>query len=279
MSFGNVLQQTSSAASNAQSYLNNNVNSFVSPKNAKGLCGWIFDIEKETSVKLESDVTDNYTESGSYINDHIVNKPIQITLSGFIGELVYVRPNSKSIIGLQRTLQNELTTISAYLGKYSPQAIQQIQKIQNKSDYIQSRINQELSRVQNIVSFFQGESFQETKQKKAYRQLYAFWLKPDMNGDKLLTVQTPFEFYDHMVITSLSFTQTEESELYSDISITLKQMRFGSILTKTFDNDTNPVRIDLQKSDTVNNSNGSINNNSLGWNINKTTGFSKLFGF
>jgi hypothetical protein len=252
MSIGNVTQSISNIASNAQSYLNNNVNTFVSPKNAKGLCGWVFDVEKETNIKLQSDVTDNYTESGSYINDHIVNKPIEITLTGYIGELVYVRPDPYSVRGLQRQLQNKLTTVSAYLGKYTPQAYQQIQDVVNTADYIESSINQKLSMIQNINSFFQGEVFQETKQKKAYRELYAYWI--GHNGEKLLTVQTPFDFYENMVITSLSFTQGEDSVSYSDISITLKQLRFAELGITTY-NGENFVNTDVQKGKTADNGN------------------------
>jgi hypothetical protein len=92
MSFSTIAQSAKTGVNNAQGFLDGSNSAVLRPKSAEGIGGFVFDIPDNESVQLQSDITDHYTESNSFLNDHIVRKPIILTLSGFVGELVYRSP-------------------------------------------------------------------------------------------------------------------------------------------------------------------------------------------
>jgi hypothetical protein len=201
-------------------YLNTLANKYiVKPKTASGIGGFIFDYEGEDTVTLQAEITDHYLESNDPVQDHIAQKPTRIVLRGFVSELAQVPP--QGIVGALATIQNKLTAVPAYLGKYTPGAIQGIQKGITTAQNTVNQINLGLAKVQNIISFLPGAAPQKSKQQKAYAQLEALYLSRNV-----FTVQTPYRYFDSMVIESLSFIQPEETQSWSDISVTLKQMRF-----------------------------------------------------
>ena len=240
MSFQTIPQNLNRGISNARSFVNDRANALVAPKTAEGIGGFLFDVPREDQVNLNIDVTDHFTENNSFINDHIVNQPITITLSGFQGELVFERPSG--IAGAAQQIQNRLETVEAYLGERTPGAIQQAQDIVGQAQSAISTINQTLDRAQNVIGLLDGqEGPEETRQQRAYNQLNAFRL-----ARTPVTVQTPWAYFNSMIITSLTFIQTEESQDYSDISVSLKEFRVAETQTVAFDEDLFPPRTQVQ---------------------------------
>lgn len=234
MSFASIAQSANSGISDARSYLDNKANTLLGVKSSEGISGFLFDIPDQDSITVDWDITDHFTESNSFLNDHKVKKPIIITLTGFIGELVFRAP--AGVEGAVQEISNRLETVEAYLGDFTPGAVQEAQRVVQQAQSAISAINQTLDKVQNVVGFFEGEGPEETAQQKAFNELNAL-------GDEImLTVQTPWSFYDDMTIQSLSFTQDGESEGITDISVTLKQLRVSETKTTDFDKDQFPIR-------------------------------------
>jgi hypothetical protein len=240
MSFGNITGSISQIT-NIETFLNNKNTALVSPKTSPGISGFVFDIPESETVSLTSDITDNYTESNSFLNDHRIIKPIRITLNGFIGELVVKQEILDLII---ETLQSGLTTLNAYLGDFTNGMQQNIQTVVNISTSAVSRVNQLVNRVQNIVEGFNGEGPYQNKQQRAYYNLEALF-----KSETVLTVQTPWRYYDNMLIETLEFTQ-DESEFSSSISVTLKEMRFAEIGVISYKNNLDANRNELQSKET-----------------------------
>lgn len=209
-------------------YVNNLANKYiVKPKTASGIGGFVFDYEAESNLQLTSEITDHYLETNDAVQDHIAQRPIKVTLHGYVAELIQRQP--QGLVGALATIQNKLTTVPAYLGKYTPGAIQTIQSAITKAQNTVNTINQGLARVQNIVGLFPGATPQKSKQQQAFSKLRSLW-----ETRQVFTVQTPYTTFDSMVIETLSFTQPEETKYWSDITVTLKQLRFVS--TNTFSN-------------------------------------------
>lgn len=184
--------------------------------------GWIFDIPTGENEDMESDTTDHYTESNTFINDHIVNKPIKITLTGMIGELVYRKPQDGFLGGL-RQITGRLAGLSALGGNYTPGFVQTVQAILGKAQASANLANQALqasSGVAGIVSSFYGPKI--TKQKEAYNTLYGLW-----KNKTIFTVTTPWADHPTMVITAIGFKQDQDSNDYSNITISFKEFRFA----------------------------------------------------
>lgn len=242
MSFNTIAQSANSGISNARAYLDDKANTLLKPKSAKGISGFLFDIPDQQNLTLSSDITDHFTESNSFLNDQIVRKPIIITLTGFIGELVYEKPDG--IAGAIQELDSKLETVEAYAGDLTPGAVQIAQRAVQQVQSAVSAINQTLDKIQNVVGFFDGEEPEPSKQEKAYNELFALW-----QSSELLTVQTPWRYYDNMAIQTISFTQNGDSEFITDISVTLKEMRIAEIKTVDYDQNQFPPREEIQAGD------------------------------
>jgi hypothetical protein len=201
-------------------------NYFVKPKNVRGIGGFVFDYEGETSLQSVAEITDHYTEANVAIHDHIAIKPIRITLRGYAGEVVQQEP--QGLVGALNLLQNKLTTVDAYLGKYTPGMIGKIQGVVTKAQNITTTIDQTLSRVNNVVGLFTGANPADTAQTKAYNWLYAL-----QTTRQVFVVETPYGPLDNMVIETLSFIQPESTKYWSDISVTLKQLRYVEVPNTT----------------------------------------------
>ena len=239
MSFENLPQSINQGISNSRGYLDEKANALLAPKTAKGVSGFLFDVPDRESIDLSSDITDHFTEDNSFINDHIVRKPITITLTGFTGELVFEK--AEGVAGAVQEIQNRLSTVPAYLPEWTDGALQTVQNAVSQAQAAVSAINQTLDRVQNVVGLFDGEGPEDTRQQKAYQELFALWQSQD-----LVTVQTPWAYFDSMVISMISLSQTGDSKEISDISVSIKEFRVAEVKTVNFDQDLFPPREEIQ---------------------------------
>lgn len=243
MSISTIAQSTNKGISDSRGYLDAKANTLLKPKGAKGISGWLFDIEDTEDLTDESDITDHWTEDNSFLNDHVVQKPLMITLTGFIGENVYTRPDG--IEGALQELDNRLETVEAYAGDLTPGFVQKAQSIVSEAESVVSEINQKLDRVQNVVGALSGLGSEPTEQEKAVNELRA--LKSSVS---LVTVQTPWGYFDNMLIKTISVTQDSESKDITNITVGLKEVRFAEVKTASYDTDLFPPREEIQ-SDTA----------------------------
>lgn len=202
-----------------QDYLDTLTNKFIlKPKIAQGIGGFLFDYEGEDSLHFQAEITDHYAEDNKVINDHIAIKPTKITLHGYVGELVQKKPFG--ITGILNSIQSRLTSLPGLLGTYTPAAIQKLSKVVTQTQNTISNINQSIGKIQNIVGLFTNSSPGQTNQQNAYNWLYGLFVTK-----QVFTVDTPYTYFDNMVIESLSIVQGEETKSWSDITVTLKQIR------------------------------------------------------
>jgi hypothetical protein len=156
-----------------------------------------------------------------------------------VGELFYEGP--KGIELLAQEIQNRLETVEAYAGELTPGIIQNAQDVVSQTQNTISSINQQLDKVQNIVSIFSKTGQEETKQQKAYNTLRTLWLKGEP-----FSVTTPWTYLENMVIQSIAFSQDGDTEEMTDISVTLKQIRTAKTKYTNYDVDQFAPREEIQ---------------------------------
>lgn len=223
MSFVQPVKSGLESVQNGRNYLDTLANRFVvKPKTVRGIGGFVFDYESETTVQLQADITDHFAENNTSIQDHIAQRPARINLRGFVAELAVKAP--EGLHGLFTAIQSKLGVVPAYLGDYTPQALQKVQAVLTQTQSVVNRIDQGLARVKNIVQVFDNSAPEPTKQAKAYAQLEALYL-----SKQVFVVETPYKMFDNMVIESLSISQDETTRDWSDISVGLKQVRFAEV--------------------------------------------------
>lgn len=215
----------SSAAAKLDSLSNRFI---VKPKGPNAVDDFVFDIEDETEITLQSEITDHFTERGEAVQDHIALRPIKIRLRGYAGELVYAPP--QGLRGALEVLQDRLSVVPAYLQDYTPQQLQILQQAITKAQKVLTTVDFAFSRVKRVVggfrSIFDGSAPVETRLEEAYRQLWSSW-----ETKQIFDVMTPFEFIPNVAIESVTFIQPEDTQHWADISIVLKQLRFVDVET------------------------------------------------
>ena len=147
---------------------------------------YIFDTRSDESVDLQSDITDNWVEDNTTRQDHIALKPIQFTLSGYVGELTNKLPPEFS--ELQKY---DIPAKTSALSPFAPQLTTQAQYTFNRVEElykIYDKANQTASRLDQW--FRDGETLPvpitATKQAQIFAKFYELWATR-----QLVSVYTP----------------------------------------------------------------------------------------
>lgn len=202
----------------------------VRPLNAFGLGGFIFDIEGDATVNLNTEITDHFTEDNVAIQDHIAVRPKKVTLRNYVGELVY-RLDKDNNTPLQKVVR-KLTILNDLLPDLSAAAAQAkaIYEDGIGSIGLDSITGANISKAADLWSTVKNLTPPVEKQAQAY-----MYFKALMEQKILVSVQTPFEFMANMAIESIIAYQAEESRYISDFTITLKQIRLAPTQVVAYD--------------------------------------------
>lgn len=186
----------------------------VSPENINSEV-YVFDTRGDEEISLESDITDNYVENNSSVQDHIGLKPEVITLSGYVGELTNkpaeelkdIRTATPIIEGFN-PFAPQITTSAQYLLNRT----EEIFNVYKKMDRTIPRLEQMLKRVPVPPEV--------TNQQKVFGRFEELW-----RLRTLVTVYTPFIVMKDMAIQSVQARQEEGSAYISSFTVTFKKIR------------------------------------------------------
>ena len=184
---------------------------------------YYFDVLMEHSISIQNQITDNYIENNTAIQDHIAQSPIIVSVRGLIGELVYKPPTKaldflyntvndplKNSFKSGRVVSDKLLTIPALL----PPVDNVTQIAKNSVQYVEASVNRYVKIAKNFLS----DTTKITQLEKIYSKFMAF-----RANNTELTVVTPFKTFGNMYIQSITFTQGNENYT-ADIQLTLKQI-------------------------------------------------------
>lgn len=219
----------------------------VIPKNNEGISGLKFDVELTHEINIQCDVTDHYIEDNTTLQDHVAIKPTQITLTGYVGELVYTGPSLFTEALVQAN--ERLGLLSAYLPNFSKGMAQKINalalQIRNTLAVVQAAANVGV----NLISLFRKKSATPNNQ-----TLYTNIIRSFIANKTLVTVATPHGgLYYNMIITNANLISNEDSLGYMQASITLKQIRVARTIYTNLDPSKYQGRASNQISQTSNN--------------------------
>lgn len=201
----------------------------LSKPNKAGVSGYVFDIIGTEEMLIDSDITDHFIEDNSAIQDHIALRPERFVLSGYVGELRNLLPNS--FLGFLTTAQS-LGTIFDFAPDFPKQATQ----IYNEISDVAAKVGEVYNQAANIYEIFFQKSTTENRQQEAFQYFYNLWL-----SRQLCEVETPYGILKNVAIESIRVKQDEETRLVSDFSITFKKIRTTRTLQITIDQVASPV--------------------------------------
>lgn len=217
--------------------------------NAPGISGWVFDVPRGETITLTSEASDHYTEDGSFLSDHIVLKPIQITLSGFVGNLVYRVPQKGSVEYAADQAASKLLAVNSFLGPLTQGATQKAAAIVSQASYLANQVNALKKKGSNVVDFFKNGlngNKEPDPQTVAYHDLKALW-----KSKQIVSLQTYWEFFPTMSIVNITAQHDDLTDDYTDISVTLKELRLVNVETVPISEDLFPAPDTLQGESTT----------------------------
>ena len=182
---------------------------------------YIFDTRSDEEINLESDITDNWVEDNSTMQDHIGLKPMLITLAGYVGELKNTPRND-----VQAITQGSTPLISSF-GFLAPKLTTQAQYVLNRANEvygIYEKANRDVGRLEQVLKDVPVPD-EASKQQQAFGRFYELW-----KTRQLCTVYTPFGVFNSMAILKVTANQGEESAFYSSFTVTFKEVRIASRL-------------------------------------------------
>ena len=178
---------------------------------------YIFDTRGDEEITLESDITDNWVEDNSTMQDHIGLKPMTITLSGYVGELNNTpRTEEKAVYETSSSL---MSAVNPFL----PQLTTQAQYIFNRAQEVYDiylKANKTVGRIEETLKKIPVP--QVSKQQQAFGKFYEMWATRQLS-----TIYTPFGAYNSMAIEKIHAKQSEDSPYISEFSVTFKQIRIA----------------------------------------------------
>lgn len=231
MSFSLIKQKEQNdvnLSSEAKDYLDEKSQAILMVSGRKGISGWVFDIPTGETLTSKTSISKHYTENGSVISDHAINEPDEITLTGFVGELVYRKP--QGIEGALSEAASRLSTVNAYLGPFTQGYTQKAAQVALQAAYVANQAKAIAKRASNIIDFFKGDEATLTKQQQAYFEITAL-----QKTHQRVYVLTPWNFHRRFLISQVVARQDESSNDFTDFSVTLQEMRFTDVETTTFD--------------------------------------------
>lgn len=201
-----------------------------------------FDALTTHEVQLNDNITDNWLENMTVVNDSIAQLPIEITLSGISSELVYIPSMNKGWLKSLYTKIND-DTLSKLSNDYVitdkltviPELFPPLDNITQTAKNVITTVENNVKRYTKILDHFRKskEDLNNTRLQEIYNSLVELKKICKETGEGL-TVQTPYTTFENMFIKSIKLTQENKNHV-SDISVTLKQINFTNVLYEDAD--------------------------------------------
>lgn len=218
MSINTIIQKIANQTTSFQEWLDGRLEGWtVQPVQAEGIEGFVFSVKQDDRLELSAEATDYVMEDGSVKQDHIVIKPEMITLRGLIGEVVLTTATRTGRV--MGEVQRRLTLVSDYLPPLDASAQKIVDNAVNSVNTLVNGIDKAITTTNNIISAVSSTPPGDTFQQQAYANLKSMWKKK-----QIVSVVHPWGYLTNMAIVSIVFEQSEKSKLFTDCTVTLKQL-------------------------------------------------------
>lgn len=209
---------------------------------------FIFDTVISEEYTRQADITDQFVENNSTIQDHYAIKPEELTIKGFVAEVTYQREDSQFLEEELQKAQEEAKvkknllkiastvcpTISNYMNiatsayDYASDSVKKIANVFPQVEKIASKIK----------NFFSKKDVDTTKdatsQNGSNQQLVASLLNQYMDNREPVQWRNSYgEFQDYYIL-DYSFSQ-ENSVYSSELTIRLKKINFVDSIKTNID--------------------------------------------
>lgn len=234
---------------------------------ATGIAGFKFHIPETETVKFENEITDNFIETGSTVQDHIAQRPVTLTLTGLVGDYFYsiheienllakvvptvqlvkeLIPEVSKIVQVKKIKwyktpkvdKTQLPLIQAPGGPRVP-----LQATITKNKKLDLKLDWNFNTM-DLFSLFQSLYKLKSAQTRAFLFFEALW-----RSRAPFSVETTWKRFDNMVVQSIEARRDRNADI-TEFTITCKQISFANTLTESKEEYVN--RMEQQKAKAVN---------------------------
>jgi hypothetical protein len=197
--------------------------SVLIPEGVQQVGSFAFDYRDTEEEDLEADIPDHWLEDNTAVHDHIAVKPVRVTLSGFVGELVLPAASLKTILGTLTVATNQLAQLPIFLGAQTAGNQQALERAISQAQSVVVNVGQSVARAAQLANLLSGllSDPARNKQQRAFAQLKAY-----QQAAIIFTVHTPFETLTNMAIEQLRAVAPPDSKDWSQFTVRLKQLQF-----------------------------------------------------
>jgi len=193
------------------------------PKQEVGIGNFTAFVRVRDSSELSADVPAVPLEDGTEIHDHIILKPIVISIEGDVSD-IHLRGDPAI-----RQIQRSEATIGNLAAQYAPawttSMIEQANAVANDARDAMLRLENLISSGAEILSLFGNQDVGG----KTIREQFVDAMEALHAGRQLITIDMPYRRRENMVITSFVTTTDNETD---DMAFTLRaqQVRFAEVV-------------------------------------------------
>lgn len=212
-----------------QEYIEGQVKSLTSQsKQDIGIGAFLLFARVSDSSKYKATIPIYALEDGSYANDHIINSPLEITISGEVSD-IHIKPTTTT------ALQNRITSQVGSITKYAPtRTATQISRINALANDIQDgyrAIDSAIEDGKQAYNFFGNKA----NTAKGLREQFIDYIESVYYGKQLLTIEMPFRNHADMSIVDLTIDRNNQDEVLR-FTIKAQKVIFSKVAFSTLDN-------------------------------------------
>lgn len=210
---------------------------------ATGIAGFKFHVPQTEMVNFENEVTDHYTDTNSAIQDHIVQKPITITVSGLVGDYFYSNNEIEDMVAL---ITPTLALVKEFLPNITDKTVKRLTdaqsshinlpniQIPDENVYLQLRSEKNFEfNIVDLFKLFQNLYKIKSAQTRAFIFFECLW-----KSRARFSVETTWKRYDNMIVQRVQAKRDNNADI-TEFSITFKQISLVGVYTETIEQSAN----------------------------------------
>lgn len=179
------------------------------------------------NFSLKSDVPEIPIEDGSTISDHIILKPIEISIEGSVADIFLKR---NVIAENYDRLQSEIGNVSKYLPEHTTSQISKINELAVDGATILNKVDAAVEDGKQALNYFGIKSDALT-----LRELFQLEMERLHYSKMLVSLELPFTVEHDMRITSITFSDDNTANTTA-FTLTAKKVRKAKIIFDEVDN-------------------------------------------
>lgn len=203
-------------------YIEGQVKSLSSPiKTEIGIGSFTLFARVSDSSKYKATVPIYTLEDGSFASDHIINSPLEITISGEISD-IHIKPAALA------TIQNRVTSQIGSITKYAPaRTATQISRVNAFANSIQDKyraIDSAIEDGKQAYTFFGNKA----NTAKGLREQFIDYIESVYYGKQLISIDMPFRTHSDMSIVDLTIERNNQDEVLR-FSLKAQKVAFAKV--------------------------------------------------